>query len=80
MEDLPPLSEFLKEIERETLPQEKKKPYACQRCGLSFWRKFDCKRHFRTHTLEKPFACRQCPRQFARKDALKRHVMGVSHK
>ncbi|KAJ1504231.1 hypothetical protein HMI54_005156 [Coelomomyces lativittatus] len=55
-------------------PSATQKPFACSHCGRSFWRKFDCKRHMRTHTFEKPFECDFCERSFARKDALNRHL------
>ncbi|KNE73064.1 hypothetical protein AMAG_17331 [Allomyces macrogynus ATCC 38327] len=50
------------------------RPFACTECGRTFWRKFDCIRHVRTHTRERPFPCAGCGRAFARKDALARHV------
>ncbi|KAL7752260.1 hypothetical protein RI367_002305 [Sorochytrium milnesiophthora] len=55
-------------------PSATQKPFRCAFCGRSFWRKFDCKRHMRTHTQEKPFQCIKCTRGFARKDALNRHL------
>ncbi|OAV85962.1 hypothetical protein PTTG_00697 [Puccinia triticina 1-1 BBBD Race 1] len=51
------------------------RPYKCEKCGSSFSRNHDLKRHSRIHLDIKPFPCSCCDKAFARKDALKRHLL-----
>ena len=50
--------------------------YVCERCGRSFTRAHDRKRHFETHHLSNPAVhrCRNCDKSFSRSDSLRRHV------
>ncbi|KAL1915405.1 uncharacterized protein VTP21DRAFT_6863 [Calcarisporiella thermophila] len=49
------------------------KPYACDRCDLTFTRQHNLKSHYLTHTEERPFECSECKQQFRRQHDLKRH-------
>jgi uncharacterized Zn-finger protein len=47
------------------------RPFKCDKCGQSFNRNHDLKRHSRIHLAVKPYPCHSCDKQFSRKDALK---------
>eukprot|EP00842_Homolaphlyctis_polyrhiza_P004327 jgi/Hompol1/4896/HPOL_001039-RA len=49
------------------------KPYKCDRCGISFVRLSDYRRHLRCHS-KNPFKCRGCSQSYSRSDALLRHL------
>ncbi|KAL4757244.1 putative C2H2 finger domain protein [Aspergillus foveolatus] len=51
------------------------RPFKCDKCGQSFNRNHDLKRHSRIHLAVKPYPCHSCDKQFSRKDALKRHQL-----
>lgn len=50
------------------------KGYLCHHCFYTTGRRYDLKRHMRTHTGEKPWSCPHCNHQFALKHNLKSHL------
>jgi Zinc finger, C2H2 type len=50
--------------------------FVCSRCGATFSRAHDRKRHYETQHLESPpvHRCQHCQREFSRSDSLKRHL------
>lgn len=50
------------------------KTFACDICGSSFSRAYDCKRHRDIHTRQGKHACPYCHKNLSRADALKRHI------
>ncbi|KAG7162487.1 Sal-like protein 4-like [Homarus americanus] len=50
------------------------KGYHCHHCSYVTGRRYDLKRHMRTHTGEKPWICPHCNHQFALKHNLKSHL------
>jgi len=50
--------------------------FACEKCGKTFSRSHDRKRHHETQHLPTPVIhrCRYCEKEFSRADSLKRHV------
>lgn len=50
--------------------------FSCVKCGATFGRSHDRKRHFETHHLATPpvHRCQYCKKEFSRADSLKRHV------
>ena len=49
------------------------KPYKCDLCSKRFKRRYDLKKHRRTHTCEKPYECEICHKQFTQSSSLARH-------
>ncbi|KAH8797386.1 hypothetical protein DL96DRAFT_995566 [Flagelloscypha sp. PMI_526] len=57
--------------------------YLCTKCGKTFSRAHDRKRHWETHHHPNPVVhkCGECGREFGRSDSLKRHIEhGACHK
>ncbi|XP_048020968.1 gastrula zinc finger protein XlCGF8.2DB-like [Megalobrama amblycephala] len=60
----------------------KKAPFICPqcgkcftlKCGSSFFKNADLKRHLQTHTGEKLFSCPHCGKSFTRKESLENHI------
>lgn len=50
------------------------KTFACDICGSSFSRAYDCKRHRDIHTRQGKHECPYCHKNLSRADALKRHI------
>ena len=50
--------------------------FSCVKCGATFGRSHDRKRHYETHHLATPpvHRCQYCRKEFSRADSLKRHV------
>lgn len=50
--------------------------FVCVKCGASFGRSHDRKRHYETHHLTSPpvHRCQYCRKEFSRSDSLKRHL------
>ncbi|KAF8521273.1 hypothetical protein BU17DRAFT_31974, partial [Hysterangium stoloniferum] len=48
--------------------------FACDICGASFSRAYDCKRHRDIHTRQGGHECPYCHKTLSRADALKRHM------
>lgn len=50
--------------------------FLCERCGKTFSRSHDRKRHYETQHLASPVIhrCRYCEKEFSRADSLKRHL------
>ncbi|GJJ06221.1 hypothetical protein Clacol_000411 [Clathrus columnatus] len=56
------------------LPVGNSKSFACDICGSSFSRAYDCKRHRDIHTRQGKHECHYCHKNLSRADALKRHI------
>lgn len=52
------------------------RPYACDKCGLTFQRRFVWKKHAIYH-MEKTIQCTRCPRKFFRRGEMLAHVNNV---
>lgn len=50
------------------------RPFSCSECGETFGRRFNLKRHMRTHTGERPFTCSVCARSFKQRKNLVKHM------
>lgn len=50
------------------------RPFSCSECGEEFGRRFNLKRHMRTHTGERPFTCAVCARSFKQRKNLLKHT------
>lgn len=50
------------------------RPFSCCECGETFGRRFNLKRHMRTHTGETPFVCSVCGQSFKQGQNLKKHM------
>lgn len=50
------------------------RPFSCSECGEKFGRRFNLKRHMRTHTGEKPFTCSVCAQSFKQRKNLVKHM------
>jgi Zinc finger, C2H2 type len=48
--------------------------FACDLCGQTFSRAYDCKRHRDIHTRQGGHECPSCHKSLSRADALKRHM------
>ncbi|KIJ49363.1 hypothetical protein M422DRAFT_117375, partial [Sphaerobolus stellatus SS14] len=48
--------------------------FACDICGATFSRAYDCKRHRDIHTRSSGYPCPKCHKSLSRADALKRHM------
>lgn len=59
---------------RKRNPKSEKRQFVCAKCGSSFKRSSDLKRHEKIHLAVMPNICPLCKKGFARKDALKRHI------
>lgn len=49
------------------------KSYLCTRCGKTFFKSSDLKKHVRIHTHEKPYKCDRCPSAFSDPSSYSRH-------
>lgn len=50
------------------------RPFSCSQCGETFGRRFNLRRHMRTHTGERPFTCSVCARSFKQRKNLVKHA------
>lgn len=50
------------------------RPFSCSQCGEQFGRRFNLRRHVRTHTGEGPFTCPVCARSFKQRKNLLKHA------
>lgn len=50
------------------------RPFSCSQCGERFGRRFNLRRHMRTHTGERPFTCSFCARGFKQRKNLVKHA------
>lgn len=74
MEPREPETDSASQLNREVAISEKK-PFSCSECGETFGRKFNLKRHMRTHTGEKPFNCPICGLSYKQRTSLKKHMV-----
>jgi hypothetical protein len=57
-----------------TAISERRRNYACERCGRAFARSEHLKRHVLAHDKRKPFHCTGCGTSYGRADVLQRHM------
>lgn len=63
-----------REAERQEGGAWEVRPFSCSECGDKFGRRFNLKRHMRTHTGEKPFTCSVCAQSFKQRKNLLKHM------